>query len=440
MRTAAYIRVSTQEQKMHGLSLDAQKDKLQEYADKHNLNIVGWYIDAGVSGRKLIKNRPALQQMINEKDKYDHIIFIKLDRFFRSVAEYHECMKLLNKTWTATEEEYDLTTANGRMLVNMKLTIAELEADQTGERIKLVNEYKIKEGKPICRMPFYFKTVPDGRGKRIELDNHEMLIDAINHFKTFQSLTGTAFYINDKYGSHYEAQYIKQIFKDKRLYGEYRGNPTYCPAHITKDEFEELQRILPNQLKYNCKHNYLFRGLLRCPECGSKMSGNMVTDGSRKIPTYMCGKHKHTHTCSHNHSYIESIIEKQLLEIIEPLFAEHKKFVVKSLENKIDPKPIEEELNRLNYSWQKGRLSVEEYDRKYDEITKRLNNACLTQHQRTQDELNRIDQTLKSGWRNVYAALDAEHKQAFWRSFIKEIHLVWKDTRPHTAVSNVLFY
>ena len=51
---AAYVRVSTQEQKLHGLSLDAQKMKLTEYAEKNNMKIVEWYIDEGVSGRKPI--------------------------------------------------------------------------------------------------------------------------------------------------------------------------------------------------------------------------------------------------------------------------------------------------------------------------------------------------------------------------------------------------
>lgn len=36
-RVACYIRVSTEEQKLHGISLDAQIDKLTEYANKHNL-------------------------------------------------------------------------------------------------------------------------------------------------------------------------------------------------------------------------------------------------------------------------------------------------------------------------------------------------------------------------------------------------------------------
>ena len=116
-------------------SIESQRktfDKCREYAKAHGLKIVEWYIDDGVSGRKLIRRRPELQRMIQdaEKGQFDRIIFIKLDRFFRSVAEYHECMKRIAPViWTATEEEYDLSTANGRMLVNMKLTIGEMEAD-----------------------------------------------------------------------------------------------------------------------------------------------------------------------------------------------------------------------------------------------------------------------------------------------------------------------
>jgi len=171
---AAYIRVSTQEQKLHGISLEAQVEKLTEYAEKHNMKIVKFYKDEGVSGRKLIKNRPALQSMIQdaEKGKFKRIIFIKLDRFFRSVAEYHECMKRLSVggvIWTATEEKYDLSTPSGEAFVNMKLTMAQFEADQAGERIRMVNEYKIKSGQPLygsqC-LPFCYQVEHPEKGER----------------------------------------------------------------------------------------------------------------------------------------------------------------------------------------------------------------------------------------------------------------------------------
>ena len=195
IKVACYIRVSTQEQKLHGISLDAQRDKLKEYAEKHGLKIVGWYEDEGISGRKLIKNRPALQTMLNDAQagKFDRIIFIKLDRFFRSVAEYHECMKKIDPVlWTATEETYDLTTANGRAFVNMKLTIAELEADQTGERIDLVNEYKVKTGQALSggHNQGYAYTVKNIDGfKRVVKDPNTAHIveDFINHFLTYHN-------------------------------------------------------------------------------------------------------------------------------------------------------------------------------------------------------------------------------------------------------------
>jgi DNA invertase Pin-like site-specific DNA recombinase len=153
-RVACYIRVSTQEQKLHGISLDAQRDKLTQYAKDHGLMIVGWYEDEGISGRKLIKRRPDLQRMLHDAEKglFDRIIFIKIDRYFRSVAEYMECQKILDShdvKWTATEERYDLTTASGRYWVTQKLAMAEYEADNTGERIKLVNEYKIRTGQAL---------------------------------------------------------------------------------------------------------------------------------------------------------------------------------------------------------------------------------------------------------------------------------------------------
>jgi DNA invertase Pin-like site-specific DNA recombinase len=43
-----------------------------------------------------------------------------------------------NVNWIATEEDYDSTTANGRLHLNIKLSIAQDEADRTSERIKFI--------------------------------------------------------------------------------------------------------------------------------------------------------------------------------------------------------------------------------------------------------------------------------------------------------------
>ena len=94
---AAYVRVSSQEQKLHGLSIEAQKQKLMEYAEKHNLKIVEWYIDEGVSATRPIAKRPALQRMGNDakQKKFSRILIIRIDRFF-IFYQYHSFPLLLS--------------------------------------------------------------------------------------------------------------------------------------------------------------------------------------------------------------------------------------------------------------------------------------------------------------------------------------------------------
>ena len=66
MRVALYIRVSTEEQAVHGLSVDDQKDSLQKWAEENKHKVVDYYVDAGVSGRKSVSKRPELQRLLSD--------------------------------------------------------------------------------------------------------------------------------------------------------------------------------------------------------------------------------------------------------------------------------------------------------------------------------------------------------------------------------------
>ena len=97
----------------------------------------------GVTARKKLSKRLAFQRLLSDvrQDKIDLIIFIKLDRWFRNVADYYATMQILeshNVNWECTEEDYDTTTSNGRLHLNIKLSIAQNESDQTSDRIKYV--------------------------------------------------------------------------------------------------------------------------------------------------------------------------------------------------------------------------------------------------------------------------------------------------------------
>lgn len=62
-RAALYIRVSTEEQAKHGLSMDEQESNLRDYAKAHGMKVVDCYLDAGKSARKRYTKRPEFMRL-----------------------------------------------------------------------------------------------------------------------------------------------------------------------------------------------------------------------------------------------------------------------------------------------------------------------------------------------------------------------------------------
>ena len=455
-RIACYIRVSTQEQKLHGLSLDAQRDALRRYCEEHGLNIIEWYEDEGISGRKLIRHRPALQRMLNDAKvgKFDRIIFIKLDRYFRSVAEYYECQKILeaNKvTWTATEEKYDLTTANGRYWVTQKLAMAEYEADQTGERINLVNEYKIRTGQPLTGAHRQGLAFTVGKDEATGLKNvipdpktKDMITDFINHFLTYHSVKGSTVYINNKYGTTYEYAQLKRVLKDTKLCGHFRGNDFYCQGYVDRETWDKIQSLLNKNVKKR-KNNkvYLFSGLISCPCCGRNLTGvsssnrvNRKPNGkvykySHTIYQYRCNKAKMSKLCAFIKYPSEMKIEAALLSNLNRYINNHITHVkitantnthTDGVKNSIGN--LQAEMHRLNTMFKKGRIKEDEYDRDYDELERQLAELQESLTPVEERDVTVYEELLaKDNWKELYNALNRENQRAFWRKYIKAIKL-----------------
>ena len=449
---AAYVRVSKEEKlKKNGLSIEAQKQKLTEFADNNNLKIVAWYIDDGVSGRKPIAKRPDLQRMIHDAQKglFKRIIFIKLDRYFRSVQEYYSCQAMLDKTgvtWTATEERYSLADANGRAFVNMKLTIAELEADTTGERIKIVNDYKVKSGMPLygsqC-LPFCY-TVEGEKQKSIAKQNQEVMEDAIAHIMVNKSICGALKFINNKYDIQLNYKQLRNALSNEMICGSYRGNPNYCPAYITREMFDKLQTVISRNSRTSpSEHSYILTGLIRCPKCGKTLKGTYNLTNGRRYYGYRCDKALRDKSCDFRMFIFESTMERKMLDRVEEILeAQEIKNIEISKKEKVvskhNVKDLRAELDRLNYSWQKGRIkSVEEYDEKYDALIAKIEEAEKTVQDKPKD-FSHIKKILSSGWKPIYKALDNDHKKSFWRSFVKEIHIDW--SKENKEITEVIFF
>ncbi|TQW85092.1 recombinase family protein, partial [Clostridioides difficile] len=96
-RVALYIRVSTEEQVLHGDSIRTQTEALEQYSKDNNFIIVDKYIDEGYSATNL--KRPNLKRMIEDvkNNKIDLVMITKIDRLSRGVKNYYKIMETLEK-------------------------------------------------------------------------------------------------------------------------------------------------------------------------------------------------------------------------------------------------------------------------------------------------------------------------------------------------------
>lgn len=368
-----------------------------------------------------------------QRGLFEHIIFIKLDRFFRSVAEYHECMKNLGAiTWTATEEKYDLATANGRAFVNMKLTIAELEADQTGERIKLVNEYKAKTGQPLTgSVPWSHAIVKTENGKRVVIneETRAQALEVIQYFIECQSLRRTLEYCN-KYHRFYDIKGLKRWLTSPLLIGRYRDNPNYCEPLIDMETYNMILEKSRHNLRESKYGPPMFSRLLVCPDCGRRLVGmtwHSYHNGKRyTYKRYRCDNNGFKRGCPNNKVLTERQIERVLLDSIEQ-YADDKPRKYEVKEKRPEPVNVDalkKKLDRLNYMFENGRLTVEEYDAKYSQIQKEIDDAQNIEAKPSDPEkIEKIQKILAGGWRSMYAALEPDYRREFWHTVIKSAEI-----------------
>ena len=147
MRAAVYSRVSTEDQAKEGFSIAAQLKRLNAYCKARGWSVAGEYIDDGHSGREV--KRPAYQRMMGDKDMWDVLVVLKMDRIHRNSRNFAVMMDNLRdwgKEFNSMQESFDTTTAIGRFVMDTIQRIAQLESEQIGERVKMGMTQKAKKG------------------------------------------------------------------------------------------------------------------------------------------------------------------------------------------------------------------------------------------------------------------------------------------------------
>lgn len=137
MKAVGYVRVSTEEQAISGLSLSHQKEKIGGYGKLHDLVISKIISDHGQSGATM--DRAGLQSILGmvRRREIGAVVVLKLDRLSRSQKHILEMIELLERYQVrliSVQESLDTSSASGRFVVSLLGSLSQLERETISER------------------------------------------------------------------------------------------------------------------------------------------------------------------------------------------------------------------------------------------------------------------------------------------------------------------
>jgi site-specific DNA recombinase len=342
-RVALYIRCSTDKQAEEGYGLEVQEDRLKKYCQSQGYEVdeSKIYIDDGLSGTLSISARPKLKQLFEDAKmkKFDIVIVYRLDRFFRSSSKLLSAIEELTNMkidFKSATESFDTSTPNGKFVLQMLGSIAELERETIKERMSGGRERAAKEGKFVTGVPAFgykvnkkkfLEIVPDeARIVRTFFDwlvhekiplreivrrANEMKFPSPKHKKK-KKISPTNYWwkrtinrilVNEVYTGEFYYRKFKRPFKYLEAQKEENQRPKEewialkVPAIISKEMFQaSLQQLRKNQddCKRNTKRAYLFSKLIYCGYSGKKLQSGYQTPRVNKT-SLSIGRYYHTY-------------------------------------------------------------------------------------------------------------------------------------------------
>ena len=185
-----------------------------------------------------------------QNGKIDIILFTRLDRWFRNIKEYFKVQEIIerhNVEWKAIWEDYDTSTANGRMAITIFLAIAQNEREKASERITEVFENKRKNKESFFgknSTPFGYAEEKDEDGIT-RLVKDPVLKDALEMFwhlvVKYENVNKAAKTVNLEYGLTRNKNKWTELSKKEIYTGTYKGVEGYCPAYVSKEDWLRLQ-------------------------------------------------------------------------------------------------------------------------------------------------------------------------------------------------------
>ena len=462
-----YIRVST-EMQVDGYSLEAQKDRLNKFAEYQGMEIVREYCDAGKSG-KSITGRPEFTQMLqdvaDERDDVDFILVFKLSRFGRNAADVLNSLQQIQDfgaNLICVEDGIDSSKESGKLTITVLSAVAEIERENILVQTMEGRKQKAREGKWNGGLaPFGYRLDKENGILEIDPDEAEIvkvIFDLFVH--STMGMDAVADHLNGKGYvknksrdfelGHFTRGLVKKVLDNPVYLGKIAyGRTTTEKVKGTRDEYHRVssadyllsegqhdaiineetwemarKKRADTGVKWNkthsMDHEHILSGIVKCPICGAGLVGQVHRRTNKKTGEYKDSfyyfclhrrKIDEEHFCNFRLSINQNKLNEEVERIVLDLVHDEqvRDFVLSKLATKVDVSTLETEhtnlLTQLRQAEGSKRKLAEQMD-KLDVTDRHYNRKYQDMQDRLDNLYDRIEE-LRDALEDLKERIDA---------------------------------
>ena len=377
-----YMRVSAEDQAREGFSLLEQKERLESFRKFKGYEIIDYYQDAGISA-KTGNHRPEFERLKDDikAKRINTIVALKLDRITRSIYDWENLMTFLDENdayLDCVNDEINTTSANGKMISRLLMSVSQNEIERTSERTKVGLAGAIKCGHIPHIAPLGYKhedkkLVIDYATKDVIVRIFDLYYNGYSYQKISNLFNEEKVLGKDNWrDSTIQTILENEIYKGDFIHGKRTKNPTYyedvVEPIISKEMWADCQvQKKKNSRSYQRTLTYLYLQKLKCPKCNRILGGKATTKKNGKTYFYYyCNDCKIQVKENVINEYFEqfidelteydSVVNQFFLPMIKQKFDEPKEQLEKEINNQ------KSKLERIKKAYINGAFELKEYN------------------------------------------------------------------------------
>jgi DNA invertase Pin-like site-specific DNA recombinase len=388
----AYTRVSTTRQGEQGVSLQQQRESIEQFAARSGLQISDW-LEEQETAAKL--GRPVFMAMLKSlrRNEAAGVIIHKIDRSARNLKDWAELGQLIDQGIEVhfSNEAVDLTSRGGRLSADIQAVVSADYIRNLREEVKKGFYGRLKQGFMPMPAPLGYLDAGAGKPKQIDPAAGPIIRKGFDLYATGRytqaalTLELNRLGLRTRRGKPVSKNAVSRILTNRFYTGVIhlrRSGQIYKGLHeplISPKIFQRVLDVLTGRIvRGPGTHDFTFSRFITCETCGRSLIG----ERQKNHVYYRC----HIRSCpptSLNEKAIQGAITQKIerlgltaieLEWIEEFAAIRRQTAGSTLEEEVKQLRLqiaahEERQNRLTDAFVDGVLERVDHDRRKAALT-----------------------------------------------------------------------